>query len=122
MKVESLYVIAGSELGKYVSKWAEEKGVTINSVSYKSDDLNELLEGVLLFHNNYEISKEDEDVQDELGKRNIATHRVDLNGTLVATLSNVEMWLENHKPGSLLLLGEKNVVQHEHLEDFLNKI
>ncbi|MBW7867109.1 MAG: hypothetical protein H3C31_02155 [Brumimicrobium sp.] len=122
MIIDSIYTISGSNLEKKIVSMSNEREITIHSTTYRNEDENNLLQGIVLFHNNYEILREDEELINSLNKHNIPSHKVDLNGTLLATSANLERWLENNRPKSILLLGDKKVIDHEYLTNFLDKI
>ncbi|MCO5269709.1 MAG: hypothetical protein M9897_12525 [Brumimicrobium sp.] len=122
MIIDSIYTISGSNFEKKIVSMSNEREITIHSTTYRNEDENNLLQGIVLFHNNYEILREDEELINSLNKHNIPSHKVDLNGTLLATSANLERWLENNRPKSILLLGDKKVIDHEYLTNFLDKI
>lgn len=112
-------------MGKIVSEWAETHGVVANGINNSKEigskeDLE--IEGALLFHKNYNFEKEDVELFNTIEKRNLATHRIDLNGTAIATLANVSRWVENNRPKSILILGDKDSANDESLSRYFEKL
>lgn len=122
MNLETIYVIADSKFGKNIAEWADSKEIGVTSTPQKNNELSEIVDGVVVFHENHNFTKEDNETQDILSENNKPIHRVDLNGTLSATNSNFMMWLDRNKPNSLLFLGDDEVIKNENLSVFLNGI
>src|SRR5690554_8105620 len=122
MKIKTIYVIANNKFGKTIGEWAESNRIEVVSTAQKNSELSELVEGVVLFHENHNFSKEDEELQEELDKDNKPIHKVDINGTLAATNSNFNMWLDRNRPQSLLILGDDEIAKNPNLPNFLKGI
>lgn len=122
MKIETIYVIENNKFGKTIGEWAEDKRIQVVATSHRSGDLSELVDGVVLFHENHNFSKEDNETQEDLSRDNKAVHKVDLNGTLAATNSNFNMWLDRNRPKTLLILGDDEVAKNPNLPLFLQGI
>lgn len=122
MKIKTIYVIANNKFGKTIGEWAESNRIEVVSTAQKNSELSELVEGVVLFHENHNFSKEDEELQEELDKDNKPIHKVDINGTLAATNSNFNMWLDRNRPQSLLILGAEEIANNPNLPIFLKGI
>lgn len=122
MKIETIYVIENNKFGKAIAEWAEDKRIEVVPTTQKNDNLSELIDGVVLFHENHNFSREDEDTQSELSRGNTPVHKVDINGTLAATNSNFNMWLDRNRPQSLLILGDDEVAKNGNLPNFLKGI
>ena len=122
MNLETLYVEEENKLASTITKWAEEKRIQVAPRPLKNSELLKSVDGVVLFHENHNFSREDEEIVDLLNKNNKSAHKVDINGTLSATNSNFNMWLERNKPLSLLILGESVIGENGNLTKFLEGI
>ena len=122
MKIETIYVIEDNKFGKAIGEWAEDKRIQVVPTAQKNNDLSEIIDGVVLFHENYNFSKEDDETQEALSNDNKAIHKVDINGTLAATNSNFNMWLDRNRPTTLLILGDDDVAKNPNLPIFLKGI
>ncbi|PKR81468.1 hypothetical protein CW751_05285 [Brumimicrobium salinarum] len=122
MKIDNIYVIENNKFGKAIAAWAEDKRIQVTFTIQKKNDLSEIVDGVVLFHENHDFSKEDLEIEQSLDKKNIAIHKVDINGTLVATNSNFNMWLDRNRPSNLLILGDDNISENVNLDKFLKGI
>lgn len=122
MKIDTVYLINNDAFSETITSWTEGKQVVAVPTDKKGDALAEIVEAVVIFHENHNFSKEDEDIQELIESHNKPAHRIDINGTLAATASNFTMWLERNKPKSVLVLGNKKVTKNENLKRFLNKL
>src|SRR5690554_4301826 len=122
MNLETIYVVSDNKFGKYIAEWAGSKKVEVITTQQKNSNLFDLVDGVVIFHENHNFRKEDLETQDVLNENNRAVHKVDLNGTLSATNSNFIMWLERNKPKSLLFLADDAVIKNNNLSAFLEGV
>ena len=122
MKIETIYVIENTKFGKAIGEWAEDKRIQVVATSQRNNDFSELVNGVVLFHENHNFSKEDDETQEQLSSDNKPVHKVDINGTLAATNSNFNMWLDRNRPDSLLILGDDDVANNPNFSTFLKGI
>jgi hypothetical protein len=84
--------------------------------------LYDTADAVILFHEDYNISKENKGVVELFNEHGKFTQQVDINGTLVAAVSSFIFWLENHKPKSLLFIGNDKLAKNDKFNKFLNQI
>jgi hypothetical protein len=122
MKIEKVYLISDNSFGSTIAEWSEGKRIDVVSVEQKNNDLAEIVDAAIVFHENHNFTKEDEDIQDFLESNNRPSHRVDINGTLAATKSNFTMWLERNKPSNLLILGSPDIAKNPNLKRFLDSL
>lgn len=110
-----------NSFSEFVQKWCVENSVGSEIIDSKSNYL-EACDGIVMFHENHNFSKEGEDLLDTFDKNNLPIHKVDINGTLVATSSNFYLWLERNKIERLLVIGGANLTENENLLRFFGKI
>lgn len=122
MKIEKVYLISDNSFGSTIAEWSEGKRIDVVSVEQKNNNLAEIVDAAIVFHENHNFTKEDEDIQDFLESNNRPSHRVDINGTLAATKSNFTMWLERNKPSNLLILGSPDIAKNPNLKRFLDSL
>lgn len=121
-KVKTIYLIESNLFSKSIEEWAINSLLSVETLDTKTQDIDEFIDGVVVFHENHNISKEIEDLQLILDSANRPGHRIDINGTLAATKSNFEMWLERNKPSKLLFLGKDDLPKNENLQRFLENL
>jgi hypothetical protein len=121
MTVEFIYVLNTGELLTYLQSWANNFDIIVEKADAK-EDLSDIIDGVVLIHENHNIQKDMEELVAALDKNNCPGHRVDINGTLAATKSNFEMWVERNKTKRLLFVGKDDLVKSENFERFFNSL
>ncbi len=109
------------EFDQIVSNWAHKNNIKIKQYD-GSLSLYDFAEAVVLFHEDYTISKENEGVVSLFDDNGKFTRQVDINGTLIASVSSFIFWLENHQPKNLLFIGNDNLAKNEKFLKFLNQI
>lgn len=122
MKIETVYLISNNSFGNTITGWSEGKSIDVVSVEQKNNDLADIVDAAVVFHENHNFTKEDEEIQGFLESNNRPSHRVDINGTLAATKSNFTMWLERNKPSNLLILGSPDIAKNPNLKRFLDSL
>ncbi len=121
MYFKTIYVIADNPFGKLIAEWSANNGIEVISTK-KDNHLDEKIDGVVHFHTDHDFVKEDEEIREFLIKNHKIDHKVDLNGTKIATLSNFEIWVARNRPKNILFLGDKELVKNERLFSFLEDI
>jgi hypothetical protein len=122
IKVKTVCLIESNLFSKSIEVWAHNSSLSLETLDAKTQDIDEFIDGVVVFHENHNISKEIEDLQLILDSANRPGHRIDINGTLAATKSNFEMWLERNKPSKLLFLGKNDLPKNKNLQRFLENL
>lgn len=122
MKIKTVYLIDNNSLGITIAEWSEGKRINAVNLDQKNDNLADVVDAAVVFHENHNFTKEDEDIQSLLENNHRPSHRVDINGTLAATKSNFTMWLERNKPSNLLILGNPEVAKNPNLKRFLDSL
>lgn len=122
MTIKTVYVIEDNKFGNSILEWTNDKRIEAVAVDQKNDNLLEEVDAVVVFHENHNFSKEDEETHTHLTENNKPGYKVDINGTLAATNSNFTMWLDRNKPSSLLILGQPDVSKNPNFKRFLESI
>jgi hypothetical protein len=122
MQIKNIYITEENHFSTLLREWSERMDVQVIPVESNDNDLYEKVQGIVIFHENHDISKDAEEISKDLDKSNIATHKVDINGTVTATVTNLNMWIERNSCDNILVLGEKNLGKNENLHRFLEKL
>lgn len=122
MKVDKLYVKGGTKFSNLVSKWAEDRSNEVIIVSDKFNELFEEMDSLLIFNENQNIGKEISDIKSFFDKQQKASHKIDINGTLMVGLSNLELWIERTKVKRMYVVGNDELLQNPNLERYITSI
>lgn len=121
MLIKEIIVRKQDAFEQSIQTWADEKTITFTTFDGK-DSLTEVADAVILFHENHTISKENKVVKDLFEENGKFSHSIDVNGTLVASVSSFVFWLENHKPKNVLFIGDDNIIKNEKFITYLERL
>lgn len=122
MKVETIYLSQENGFATAIKDWAAGKNIEAIVLDMKSVDLIDTVDGVAIFHENHNISKDQDEIQEYLNNHNRPGYRIDINGTLAATKSNFTMWIERNKTKRILLLGAPEIAKNNNLKRFIDSL
>ncbi len=122
MKIKTVYLINNNNFGNTITEWSVGKRIDAITIDQKNNNLAEIVDAAVIFHENHNFTKEHEEIQGFLESNHRPSHRVDINGTLAATKSNFTMWLERNTPSNLLILGSPDISKNPNLKRFLDSL
>jgi len=121
MLIKEIIVRKQDAFEQSIQTWAEIKTIPFTVFDGK-DSLPETADAVVLFHENYSISKENESIKELFSENNKFSHSIDVNGTMMASVSSFVFWLENHKPKNVLFIGEDSLTKNEKFITYLEQL
>ena len=121
MLIKEILVRREDSFEQSIQDWASSNAIT-NVVFDGSESLTECADAVVLFHEDHNISKENEGVKELFLNASKFSHSSDVNGTMMASVSSFVFWLENHKPNSLLFIGDNNLTKNEKFSKYLSQL
>ena len=104
-----------------VSNWCAELGFGFEFIDAKNQYI-ENVDGLIMFHNNHDFTKVAEDLKAHFDQNNIPVHKVDINGTIVATSSNFILWLERNQVNRVIITGDANLSTNPNLVRFFESL
>ncbi len=104
-----------------IQEWANQNEIK-NEIFNGNNELSEITDAVVLFHEDSNISKENASIKDLFSDNGKFSHTIDVNGTLMASVSSFVFWLENHKPNSILIIGDKKLVNNKKFDTYLKRL
>ena len=118
MLLKEIIVIKQDSFEVSIQNWATQNSIPcqVSETSYEDVD------AVVLFHENHTVSKDNKNIQLLFKEQNKFSHSIDVNGTLMASVSSFVFWLEEHKPKQLLFIGDNNLSKNEKFDAYLNKL
>lgn len=121
MKVTHIY-IEDTTFGKTISSWAESIGIETIKLDAKKDQQLEMVEGLLLFHENHDIDRPQQELLAIFESSQRGISKIDINGTLSVATSNFSLWLERNKCKVILATGADALTKNPNLERFLEQL
>lgn len=97
-----------------------DKGFNVEHIDPLSDD-DIPVDALVIFHDNHNLDKHIVEIRDHFEKHQIATHKIDLSGTLNVAISHLGLFLERIKSKKVLFIGSPSLKDHPKLEVFKEK-
>lgn len=97
-----------------------EKGFAVEQIDATAEgDIP--VDALVIFHDNHNLDKRTIEIRDLYEKHQIATHKIDLSGTLNVALSHLSLFLERIKSKKVLFIGAPSLKDHPKMEIFKEK-
>ncbi|MBL7898339.1 MAG: hypothetical protein JNJ99_07375 [Crocinitomicaceae bacterium] len=104
-----------------VEGWSKKMNIDVEVFDGK-ESLLEIVDSIVILHEDFNISKENKELREVLENHNKISHLVDINATLNASVTSLKYWLENNKPKSVLVVGEEKLTKNTRLETYFDKL
>lgn len=118
MKLKQVYIKPGGNFSSVINEWATTNNVETIEASL-AEGFEENIDGLVIFNQNSDESKEILDIRKIFDKKLKPVHRIDINGTLMVGVSNFSLWLERNACGSVLFLGDDVLKENANLSRYL---
>lgn len=122
MKLDSIYLKNNSKFSQLLSTWAAERNFNLGEYSEKADGSDEGIDGLVIFNENQEIERDLGEIRDLFDGKQKPVHKIDINGTLMVGLSNLDLWIERNRCKKVLFIGGDNLLENPNLERYLSNI
>lgn len=114
-----IYLKPSNPFSDKIKFWVESKFQEVIYINEKSSDhLNEI-DGLIIFNENQSMSKEISEMKMSVDKQSKPIHKIDINGTLMAGISNLSLWLERSSCNKVLIVGGDELVTNPNLDRYL---
>ena len=104
-----------------VEDWSNRMKIQVEVFDGK-ESLTETVDSLVILHEDHNISKENKELRELLERNHKPTHQVDINATINASISSLRFWLENNKPGNVLVVGDEKLLKSSRLTDYFDKL
>ncbi len=119
MKLDKIFLKDNSRFSNYLTSWVNELNIEVLEFSSKNEDSEEGIDGLVIFTENQEVDKEILDIRSIFDKNQKPVHKIDINGTLMVGVSNLELWIERNGCKKVLFLGSDVMLDNPNLERYL---
>jgi hypothetical protein len=119
MKLDKIFLKDNSRFSSYLTSWVNELNIEVLEFSSKNEDSEEGIDGLVIFTENQEVDKEILDIRSIFDKNQKPVHKIDINGTLMVGVSNLELWIERNGCKKVLFLGSDVMLENPNLERYL---
>jgi hypothetical protein len=120
MKAETIFLLTGNKFSNAISAWASARAGEVVQVSDKIPDFFDRTDSLLIFNQNQELTQDIQDIKKAYDKQQKPVHKIDINGTLMVGVANLDLWVETNKCRRILVLGAEELVTNINLERYSN--
>ncbi len=118
MKLDTIYLKNNSQFSQYIAHWASEKNIPLAEFPEKSDDSDAGIDGLVIFNQNQEIDKDQAEIRTLFDGKQKPVHKIDINGTLMVGVSNLDLWIERNRCKHVLMLGADSLLGNPNLDRY----
>jgi hypothetical protein len=120
MKVTKVYLQTESLFSNKISEWLLKKKIDILTFRPDEDNALKVIDGLVIFNESKFLTKELDEME-RLAKANQKpTLNIDINGTIMVAVSNLDLWVERNRCKKIMILGSDELVKNPNLDRFLS--
>lgn len=119
MKVDKIYLKTNSKFSEVITEWASQRTSELITIPEKLIESFDLFDSMLIFNENQTLTKEISEIKFLFDKQQKPVHKIDINGTLMVGMSNLDLWAEQSKCKSLFIIGGEELVKNHNLERYI---
>ncbi|MFN5910559.1 MAG: hypothetical protein ACK45H_04400 [Bacteroidota bacterium] len=116
IKIDCIYIKNSSSFGQFIAPWIQERNLNSSDYLNKTEEADDGIDGIVIFSENQEIDRETEEIKNAFDRRQKPVHKIDINGTLMVAISNLDVWLESNRCKKVLFVGDDSLVKNPNLE------
>lgn len=120
MKLDTIFLKNNTRFSQYIAHWATEKNIQLAEFSDKSEESDEGIDGLVIFNENQELDKEQAETRAHFDNKQKPVHKIDINGTLMVGVSNLDLWIERNRCKKVLLLGADSLLENPNLDRYFD--
>lgn len=122
MKLDKIYLKNSSGFSQYLTEWANAKNYSLAEYSDKNEESDLGIDGLVIFNENQEVDREISDIRTIFDNHQKPVHKIDINGTLMVGISNLDLWIERNGCKKVLFIGADSLVENPNLERYLTNL
>jgi hypothetical protein len=119
--IQSVFFEENVNFGNLVQSWFTAKGFEVKNFNSEMEDAFDLFDSAVIFHENHNFDKNIEELRSLLETYSVATHKIDLSGTMNVAITNFDLFLDLNKSKNLLVIGSDTLVAHPKMDVFIEK-
>lgn len=118
MKLNHIAIKSGSRMAQHITHWASKNNLPVEEITLKADMDEVAVDGLVVLNQNQEVDREVSEIRAFFDRKLKPVHNIDVNGTVSASVSNLELWVERNRCKSVLFICTENVLNNPYLERF----
>ncbi|MFO0495291.1 MAG: hypothetical protein ACK50Y_07145 [Flavobacteriia bacterium] len=122
MKLDKIFLKNNSRFSNLLTNWANQRNYEVEEFTEKKEDPEAGIDGLVIFNQNQSLDKEIADLRDLFDNKQKPVHKIDINGTLMVGVSNLDLWIERNKCKKVLIIGADSLIENPNLERYLERL
>ena len=122
MKLDKIFLKNNSRFSNLLTNWANERNFEVEEFTEKKEDPEAGIDGLVIFNQNQSLDKEIAELRDLFDNKQKPVHKIDINGTLMVGVSNLDLWIERNKCKKVLIIGADSLIDNPNLERYLERL
>jgi hypothetical protein len=122
MKLNKILLRANSKFSVVLNNWATDNGYEVEDFDDKKENPEEGVDGLVIFTQNQSLDKEISEFRDMFDHKQKPVHKIDINGTLMVGISNLDLWVERNKCKRVLFIGADNLLENMNLVRYMEHL
>jgi hypothetical protein len=118
MKAETIFLLTGNKFSNAILAWASARAGEVVEVSDKLPDFFDRTDSLLIFNQNQELTPEIQEIKKAYDIQQKPVHKIDINGTLMVGVANLDLWVETNKCRRILVMGGEELASNSNLERY----
>jgi hypothetical protein len=118
MKLSHIAIKNGSRIAEHLNHWASKNNIPVEEIALKPEVDDITVDGLVVLNQNQEMDKEAQEIRVFFDRKLKPVHNIDINGTVSASVSNLELWIERNRCKSVLFICTDTVLNNPNLERF----
>jgi hypothetical protein len=122
MKLDKIFLKNNSRFSNLLTNWANQRNYEVEEFTEKKEDPEAGIDGLVIFNQNQSLDKEIAELRDLFDHKQKPVHKIDINGTLMVGVSNLDLWIERNKCKKVLIIGADSLIENPNLERYLERL
>ncbi|MFN5032919.1 MAG: hypothetical protein ACK5FX_11930 [Flavobacteriia bacterium] len=122
MKLDKIFLKNNSRFSNLLTNWANQRNYEVEEFTEKKEDPEAGIDGLVIFNQNQSLDKEISELRDLFDHKQKPVHKIDINGTLMVGVSNLDLWIERNKCKKVLIIGADSLIENPNLERYLERL
>jgi len=122
MKLKKILLRTNSKFSVVLHTWATDNGYEVEEFDDKKENPEEGVDGLVIFTQNQSLDKEISEFRDMFDHKQKPVHKIDINGTLMVGISNLDLWVERNKCKKVLFIGADNLLENMNLVRYMEHL
>ncbi len=122
MKLDKIFLKNNSRFSNLLTNWANQRNYEVEEFTEKKEDPEAGIDGLVIFNQNQSLDKEISEFRDLFDHKQKPVHKIDINGTLMVGVSNLDLWIERNKCKKVLIIGADSLIENPNLERYLERL